>query len=84
MRFVSSGKDEHVPELSMSRPEDVGDNESLMINDVIKSLGALYGSSDAGSSGLQDLRLVYLFFLGRTRRAHAAVFPLHCLRGEGR
>lgn len=83
MRFVGGGKHEHVPKLSVGGPEYVGDNKPLAVDDVIKSLGALYCSSNAGSGRSQDLRLVNLLFLRRPRRPHISRSTFQSSRGEG-
>lgn len=82
-RFVRGGKDKHVAELCVGGSEDVGDNETLPIEDVIKRLCALYSSRNADSGRLQNFRLVNLLFLCWPGRPHVTVFALHSLRGEG-
>ena len=80
--FVSCCENEHVPELRMCSPKNVGNNESLTIDDLVKRDRALHRCRNAGFGRLQNLGLMNLLLLSWARRTHVTVFPLQRLRRE--
>ena len=62
-RLVRCREHEHVPKLSVRRPENVGHYEALPIDDVVESFGTLNGCFHASFGRVQDLGLVDLLLL---------------------